>query len=98
MAAIVMAVLAAACSGGEEAAPELAAEEILSRSVAAVGELSSFHFRLGHENGSTRIPLNLELKSAEGDVVLPDRTGAASTPPGAPLSDHPSAPPSGRPG
>ena len=65
-----------ACGGSDEAAPALGANEILARSVVAVEELSAFHFRLSHENGTTRILLNLALESAAGDVVLPDRLKA----------------------
>ena len=36
--------------------------------------LSSFHFKLTHENGTTPMPLNLQLTGAEGDFVVPDRS------------------------
>lgn len=81
-----LAFILVACGGSEEALPELTADEVLSRSVTAVGELRSFHFRLSHENGSTRIPLNLELESAEGDVVLPDRLAATIEADAGPIS------------
>ena len=76
VAALLIGVCLGACGGSDEAAPALLAEAILTRSAAAVEELSDFHFRLSHENGATRIPLNLALEMAEGDVVLPDRLKA----------------------
>ena len=66
-----------ACGGGDqEELPALQAEDVLSRTVAAVAGLQSFHFRLSHENGTTAMPLNLQLVSAEGDVAIPDRLAA----------------------
>jgi hypothetical protein len=56
-------------SGGDAA-------NILASSVVAVQHVSSFHFELTHENGTTPMPLNLQLVSAEGDVVVPDRLEA----------------------
>ncbi len=73
--------LAAACGGGgEEAAPTPAtlpqADEVLPKVVERVGALKSFHFRLEHENGLSPIPFDLKLKTAEGDVQVPDRMQA----------------------
>lgn len=73
--------LAAACGGGgEEASPTPAtlppADEILPKVVERVGALKSFHFRLEHENGLSPIPFDLKLKTAEGDVQVPDRMQA----------------------
>jgi len=73
--------LAAACGGGgEEAAPTPAtlpqAEEILPKVVERVGAVKSFHFRLEHENGLSPIPLGLKLRTAEGDISVPDRMRA----------------------
>lgn len=56
--------------------PEGDAEEILEEAVQRTRELSSFHFVLTHENGSTPLPMNLNLISAEGDIVVPDRMRA----------------------
>jgi lipoprotein LprG len=71
-----LAFLLAAC-GGDEAAPSgTTAEDVLSKSAAAVQNVTSFHFRLTHENGTTPMPLNLQLTTAEGDVVTPDRLAA----------------------
>jgi hypothetical protein len=72
--------LALACGDGDD--PEVPPEQgpdataILNRSAAAVDKLTSFHFRLTHENGTTPMPLNLQLVSAEGDVAVPDRLQA----------------------
>jgi hypothetical protein len=73
--------LLVACGGDADdetptPAPETA-EQLLARSVTAVEGLQSFHFRLTHENGSTPLPLNLGLETAEGDVAIPGRLSAA---------------------
>jgi len=73
--------LAAACGGGDEkAAPTPAilppADELLPKVVERVGAVKSFHFRLEHENGLSPMPLDLKLKTAEGDVQVPDRMKA----------------------
>ena len=73
--------LAVACGGGgEEAAPTPAtlppADEILPKVVERVGAVKSFHFRLEHENGLSSMPLDLKLKTAEGDIQVPDRMKA----------------------
>jgi len=57
------------------AGPETA-EDVLARATDAVGGITSFHFKLTHENGSTPLPLSLELESAEGDVIVPGRLRA----------------------
>lgn len=73
--------LAAACGGdGEEAGPTPATlpppEEVLPKLVERVGAVKSFHFRLEHEGGLSPIPLGLKLKTADGDIVVPDRMQA----------------------
>jgi hypothetical protein len=73
--------LAVACGGdGEEAGPTPAAlppaEEVLPKVVERAGALESFHFRLEHEGGLSPIPLGLKLKTADGDVIVPDRMQA----------------------
>jgi len=73
--------LAAACGGGgEKAAPTPAnlpqADEVLPKVVERVAALKSFHFRLEHENGLSPMPMNLKLKTAEGDIQVPDRMQA----------------------
>ena len=52
------------------------AAQLLQRATAATQAVKSFHFKLSHENGATPMPLNLQLTSAEGDVVVPDRLQA----------------------
>jgi hypothetical protein len=83
LAALIGALALAACGGGgggQEAAattgPLPAAGEILSRVVDRVATVKSFHFRLEHENGLSPIPLDLKLRTAEGDVEVPGRIQA----------------------
>ncbi|HEU0075657.1 MAG TPA: LppX_LprAFG lipoprotein [Dehalococcoidia bacterium] len=72
-----------ACSGDDDApddgsptaTPE-SAEALLARAATAVENVTSFHFRLTHKNGTTPLPLNLALETAEGDVVIPGRLSA----------------------
>jgi hypothetical protein len=47
------------------------ADDLLERATDAVAEITSFHFKLTHENGSTPLPLSLQLIAAEGDVIVP---------------------------
>lgn len=74
--------LASACGGGGEDGAEPTprtlpqADEVLPRVVERVGTVQSFHFRLEHENGLSPIPLDLKLRTAEGDVQVPDRMKA----------------------
>jgi len=74
--------LAAACGGGggKEPQPTPAtlppADEVLSKVVERIGTVKSFHFSLEHENGLSSIPLDLKLRTAEGDVVVPDQIKA----------------------
>ena len=73
--------LAAACGGDGERAARTpvalpSAEEVLPKVVERVEAVKSFHFRLGHEGGLSSIPLDLKLKTAEGDVLVPDRIRA----------------------
>ena len=67
-----------ACGGddSDDAARQLDAGALLGSASTAVQGVRSLHFRLSHENGTTPIPLNLELVSAEGDVIVPDRVSA----------------------
>jgi len=44
--------------------------------VEAFEALETFHFSLTHENGTSPIPNGLQLVSADGDVVVPDRMRA----------------------
>ena len=54
----------------------LTAEDVLRQSAQRSAAVTSFHFVLTHENGSTPLPLSLELESAEGDVVVPGSLAA----------------------
>ena len=56
---------------GDDDDAEPTAEEVLNRAAEALTEVESFHFVLTHENGSTPLPLNLQLTTAEGDVEVP---------------------------
>jgi hypothetical protein len=53
------------------------ASSILPAAIQAFDSLQTFHFTLTHENGTTPIPNGLQLVSADGDVVVPDRMHAA---------------------
>jgi hypothetical protein len=68
--------LVLSCGGDGKPAAANDPAEILKASVAAVEGVQTFHFKLDHENGTTPMPLNLELISAEGDVAVPDRVKA----------------------
>ena len=68
-----------ACGGGDSSEPsggEKTASEILGDASKASASVTSFHFKLSHQNGSTPLPLNLSLESAEGDIVVPDKLAA----------------------
>ena len=66
-----------ACGGGGDKPSEnLDAGAILKKAATATAELKSFHFKLDHENGTTPMPLGLQLVSADGDVGVPDRLQA----------------------
>ena len=66
----------AACGGGGDTPPPADPEQVLRRAAERLKDVKSFHFSLGHENGTTAMPLNLDLVSAEGDVAVPDRLAA----------------------
>ena len=73
------ALILTACGGGDSSDSvntDKTASEILSDASKAAGEVDSFHFKLTHQNGSTPLPLNLSLESAEGDVEVPDKLKA----------------------
>lgn len=75
----IAAFLLVACGGGdssESANTEKTATEILDDASKAAADVDSFHFKLSHQNGSTPLPLNLSLESAEGDIVVPDKLKA----------------------
>jgi hypothetical protein len=78
LAVLLASALLAACGGGNSGpkAGDPPAGQVISKATAALKDVKSFHFRLDHENGATQIPLNLQLVSAEGDAVVPDRLSA----------------------
>ena len=57
----------------------LDAKEVLERAGRVMSELSSFHFRLKHQKGSTEFAPGLYVEEAEGDVVNPDSIQVAFT-------------------
>ena len=71
----------AACGGGGGGSPTSGplppATSVLPAAVQAFDSLQTFHFSLTHENGTSPIPNGLQLVSADGDVVVPDRMHAA---------------------
>jgi LppX_LprAFG lipoprotein len=74
---ILFVTLLVGCGGSKEAPPaNQDPVELLNKASAATQALNSFHFKLTHENGSTPLPLNLSLQTAEGDVVIPGRLAA----------------------
>jgi hypothetical protein len=79
---VLVCALLLACGGGDDddttgpsPTPESAAD-LLARSAAAMQDVTSFHFKLTHQNGSTPLPLSLKLDTAEGDVVIPAHLSA----------------------
>jgi hypothetical protein len=75
---LAVALLLVACGGGDSSEPatEKSASDILEDASKAAADVDSFHFKLSHQNGSTPLPLNLSLESAEGDIVVPDKLKA----------------------
>src|SRR3989304_2977309 len=77
--ALVASALATSCGGGGKKQPEgplPSAEEAVARLVERANAVESFHFKLDHEGGLSPIPLTLKLKTAEGDIAVPDRLKA----------------------
>lgn len=71
--------LFAACSGGGKSTSSGTlppATSLLPQATQAFDSLQTFHFTLTHQNGTTPIPNGLQLVSADGDVVVPDRMHA----------------------
>src|SRR5580765_5104872 len=71
-------VLVAACGGSSKpsGSQSVTAESVLSNATAALAKVKSFHFHITHENGTTPMPLGLQLVDAEGDVAVPDKLAA----------------------
>ena len=75
---VLLLAFAPACGGDSERPPEDAppASTILAASMQAAERVNSFYFRLTHENGTTPLPMNLRLKTAEGEAVTPASVSA----------------------
>ena len=67
----------AACDGGKktdtDTGPLPSAADVLSQATQAFDTMTTFHFRLEHENGASPIPAGLQIVTAEGDIIVPDR-------------------------
>lgn len=76
--AVCLALLLIACSKDKTEAPDTTVDPatLLQRAAAAVQDAGTFHFKLTHENGTTPLPLNLQLVSAEGDFQVPGKLAA----------------------
>jgi hypothetical protein len=76
--ALLFGLLAVACGGGDKSGSDANVDPraVLQESAAKLKDVRFFHFKLSHENGTTPMPLNLQLVSAEGDVATPDRLQA----------------------
>jgi hypothetical protein len=67
------------CSKDKDDAPTDTSTDpqaLLTLSLEKFEEAGTFHFRLTHENGTTPLPLNLQLVSAEGDFEIPGKLAA----------------------
>ncbi len=76
---ITLALVQAACGGGETAAPapaQLTARQVLERSAQAMTGVSAFRVSLETTGGETPIPGGLGLRSAAGVMARPDRLSA----------------------
>jgi hypothetical protein len=78
--ALLIALLLAACGGGSDKkaseTPTPPAAEVISKAADAATALQSFHFRFTNQNGTTPLPLNMGLETAEGDVAVPSKLSA----------------------
>ena len=76
--AVCLAALLIACSKDKTEAPDTTVDPatLLQRAAAAVQDAGTFHFKLTHENGTTPLPLSLQLVSAEGDFEVPGKLAA----------------------
>lgn len=59
--------------------PALSAQDLLDAAYQNTNALTSFHFVLTHENGSTPIANGISMTKAEGDIQKPDRFKATVT-------------------
>jgi hypothetical protein len=79
--AVAIVILSACGGGGGGGTPTSTgtlppAVSVLPAAVQAFSSLQTFHFSLAHENGTSPIPNGLQLVSADGDVIVPDRMDA----------------------
>jgi lipoprotein LprG len=67
----------AACGDGKktntDTGPLPPAADVLAQATKAFDTMTTFNFRLEHENGTSPIPAGLEIVTAEGDIIVPDR-------------------------
>ncbi len=81
---LLLVLLAAAGCSGSSSSPEATQTvsptpdpaAIVAQASAAIAGVTSFHFKLDHENGTSPMPLDLQLVSAEGDIIVPDKLKA----------------------
>jgi hypothetical protein len=79
--AVCLAMLLIACSKDNDDSPgnpdpTVDPATLLQDAAAAVQNAGTFHFELTHENGTTPLPVNLQLTSAEGDFEVPGKLAA----------------------
>jgi len=69
-----IALVLAACGGGDsEDVSDVDAEALLQAAASRMDRVTSFHFKVDHENGVTPIVAGLGMTTAEGDVQGTDR-------------------------
>ncbi len=77
LAVVLASLLLLSCGSGDgKSSEDFDAQSVLNQAAERMRSAKTFHFKLTHENGTTRMPLNLELVSADGDVAVPDRLKA----------------------
>jgi len=64
---------ASACRGDGGGDSKADGADVLRRGAERMDRVKSFHFELEHEKGTTQIVRNLQMVTASGDVVPPDR-------------------------
>ena len=72
---ILLIILLAACGGGNNNTPD--AHQLLSAAKTAIQKVTAYHFNLKVDNPSTNG--TLPIKSADGDIVVPDKLKANAT-------------------
>lgn len=71
---LVLGLLLAACGGGDnDDVSDVDADALLGAAASRMDEVTSFHFKVDHENGVTPIVAGLGMTTAEGDVQGTDR-------------------------